>query len=147
MKFLKYLQEEYFGIVNSKYLGKPSVAEIYKNPSPSELRKNIIKDKDPDVRYIIDIDKKNLYVWCAYDLNHDKVIKDLGIKLNRYFRGTGDAKSGKIAFPEGEFVNCETRDVVNFRNNSEWITKYFDKFNERMTDTLIDFWKRMGYTL
>ncbi|HUW43519.1 MAG TPA: hypothetical protein VMV95_00980 [Bacillota bacterium] len=81
-----------------------SVFEIFKNPNPGEL-KDLAKKGKSYVRYIIDYDKENIYVFSVNFLHFDAAIeidKKAGTELKKMYINTkpGEEKnifySGKI---------------------------------------------------
>jgi hypothetical protein len=122
MKFLKFLQEEYFdsilfknkidrpiflnpgrsemkeeylSYVKSSYLTSRNPAEIFIDPSKAEIRSAGGKDKE--VRFIVDSRKKKFYVWHGFSVLHFDVIKHLKISGNYTIRGIGKiGPDGKI---------------------------------------------------
>jgi len=100
-----------------KFLGE--VYEIFVNPTRKDLRD--IKIASDVARYIIDFEKKKLYVFSA-ELMHIAVAKELGIpydfnkKIKGYKFGEGYIKDDMIIYT----VSGEAKGF-----KEKWLEKYF----------------------
>lgn len=89
MRLYNYLKEEYHGLIKKPSGGIP----IFKNPDRKEMRE---AGDLGTIRYIVDITKKNIYVWDGYSVLHLDVIRKLNLKLDLHFRGEGEWNGTKI---------------------------------------------------
>lgn len=127
MKFLRYLQEEYFGSLPDKVykagVAKNISIEILRNPSIADMKKiskfhSRIGGGDSYLRFLIDTKKKDLYIWTANSqILHDDVSKHFKLKYD--LKGYGDLSSkGKLRI-----------DDIHWRgllDSYPWLTKYFE---------------------
>ena len=108
MKFLKYLQEEYYKTLPGTF---DMDTEVFINPSSSDLAKMNKNNRDycklnnitPGpliVRFLGDYDKQRLYVWNANLQTHDFVGKRVGLDIyhSRCFYGLASVKNNKIDY-------------------------------------------------
>jgi hypothetical protein len=127
MKFLNYLQEEYFGAIKQKssYSGSEEQLTVFKNPDRSEMKE---AGEDGTIRYLVDFQHSALYIWNAMLGTHDTVIKKFSLPiLTAYCRGSGSLNSsGKLRSNEGEIINVTNK---IFNNNKSWLSKYFDVYD------------------
>jgi hypothetical protein len=127
MKFLNYLQEEYFGAIKQKsmYSGQEEQLTVFKNPDRSEMKE---AGEDGVIRYLIDFQHHNLYIWNALLGIHDTVIKKFNLPLvTSYCKGSGSLNSsGKLGTNEGDNVNISKE---AFNNSKSWLSRYFDTYD------------------
>jgi hypothetical protein len=86
MRLLQYLQEEFFKYCKNPYSKKLESLPIYKNPTSSdmgEMKKEFVNKNQPIVRVIIDLDKRNVYIFDAIIIAHQGVIDQLGNELSK----------------------------------------------------------------
>jgi|WetSurMetagenome_2_1015567.scaffolds.fasta_scaffold48815_4 hypothetical protein len=126
MKFLKYLQEEYFGATKTKsgFSGQEELLTVFKNPDRSEMKE---AGEDGVIRFLADFQHSTLYIWNALLGTHENVIKKFNLSLVSYCRGSGHLNSSvKIDKIEGECVKA-TSQTIN--SNKSWLSRYFDYNN------------------
>jgi|WetSurMetagenome_2_1015567.scaffolds.fasta_scaffold48815_6 hypothetical protein len=128
MRFLKYLTEEYVGRVQSQIIllnGMKPSGEVFKNPSKAEIKS--VGGDEKDVRYLIDVDNKDIYIWPS-GIFHENCIHQLKLKLKTHIRGAGSiGQGGKINSEFAEGYGVERKWVIA---NQNWLSQYinFDTF-------------------
>ena len=125
MKFLHYLNEEYFGTVRSC---SGASYEVFLNPDKKEFAE--IPSK-PYCRFVLDVEKEDLYVWDMNCLHADvcvdlkNVYKLEGITYpyaEQYIWGTGKLMGGKIDIMD-LYISSRTDNILH-KKGLIW-TKYF----------------------
>jgi hypothetical protein len=143
MKLKQFLQEVYVG---RTVVSKGVSFEIFKNPDSKELR-SCNDNTGSGLRFIIDINKKFIYIWNG-NFIHQEAIYNYLIKNNiidnpyyekseDYLIGYGDITNNKI-YPYqlylsiGKFKPVETIDDIRNRNmirlstiDISWTDRYF----------------------
>jgi hypothetical protein len=125
MKFFNFLNETYITTLKGKTIAVGEFpAPVFMNPTKDEM-----KELGTDIRFIIDLDNKNLYVWSGYALLHQKVINELdryeNIKLNNVALGHSTSRSGKMRIFDFVF-RCKNKVRIDASKNSDWLENYFD---------------------
>lgn len=98
---------------------------IYKNPDKKEIDE-AKKHSDGAIRYIVDFNKKNVYVFTAY-LLHSDASRKLNIDYNdkeNYFFGIAEKIDG-ISFNKNWCVSGYSKKI--FKKNWDFCKKYIDK--------------------
>jgi len=142
MKFLDYLQEEYFLRIGD--------TEIWKNPSSSELIKLVnefSRFRHLLVRWAVVPETKNVYVWNSNtDCFHWKLADDAKLDFNRKnaIFGYGDCKEGKIFISrKDDYRYGDNDDTIFSEKELAWLkslktfvwnikeeSKVYDKYNK-----------------
>lgn len=107
-------------------------APVFMNPNKDEMR-----ELGTDIRFIIDFDNKDVYVWSGYALLHDKVIKELetqeNIKLYNIALGHSTSRSGKMRIFDFVF-RTKNRARIEAARDLDWLKVYFDNIENQWTD-------------
>lgn len=121
MKFLNYLSEEFFDSIKS-YPTSNELCSIFMNPSTKDLIELRKETNNIMLRFLVEVDKKNLYVF-SNDLLHAYFISKYNIKGRRIF-GEGRHKQGKIE-PTDLYLSGyeESNELVDW--NLDWCKRYF----------------------
>jgi len=118
MNFDKYLNEEYITAIRVRNSSIP----VFLNPDSKELRQVGSK-----IRFIIDFDNKNFYVFNAVEALHYSIFKELnlGNKTNAFALGQGDL-SGKKIVPTEFLFSGKKKSNKYVREDFTFVKKYFD---------------------
>ena len=98
----------------------PAGTRVYKNPSGKDYHE--IKSKW--IRFILDCEKKEIYVWNAHSEIHAGVFRHLfsvGDLFGDQIRGEGLLKNLKLSS-----VDFQSFKQAWFLNNKKFISRYFD---------------------
>lgn len=103
---------------------------VFKNPSFDQVTKIFHNSKDLSLRYIIDPDTNDLFLWDAYNLHHMPVMEALGIEWTqeKYDNFTGtissddDIESLFIFHNEGEHQKAASLNKKAYWGAGYWIT-------------------------
>lgn len=123
MKFLKYLQEEFFASTKTKssFGGQEELLTIFKNPDRSEMKE---AGEDGVIRFLADFQHSNFYIWNALLGTHENIIKKFNLPLTSYCRGSGNLHpSGKLNKIEGECIKTTSQTINSAKS---WLSKYVD---------------------
>jgi hypothetical protein len=131
MRFQDYIQEKYCCMCGSN--------TIFENPDKSEIREAI---KYNECRFIINFDKKKLYIWDATAGVHQTVITDLVYKnklptgdmydilLHTCLAGFAERSGNKLILTrlyEGFTPSTDLNKMDWINNaNDKWLNTYFD---------------------
>jgi len=135
MRLEKFLTEKYYERIYDH--------EIFVNPTSSDI-KDLKKAGVKIVRFLVDPNKKKVYVW-DYSLLHVDVMERLpGVDewdeklIMKYIPGTGEIKGNKIKMYNSdeieyriENVQFEKSDLVKgwnwiWKKNLNWVNRYVD---------------------
>lgn len=140
MRFLKYLQEEYMGMIKT-YQGAYT---IYKNPTSADIKgcrkegKEIYNDAGGFIRGLVDLTKKDFYIFPAYADVHQpayermvkaKIISTSRTKLLTFI---GYIDNNKIYGQElGPFTGEQMLPDIS---SLEWLKSYISNMDEYRVD-------------
>jgi hypothetical protein len=118
MSFSKYLNEEYITTIRVRNSSIP----VFLNPDSKELRQ-----VGPNIRFIIDFDNKNFYIFDATDSLHYTIFKELnlGNKTNAFALGQGDL-SGKKIIPTEFLFSGKKKSNKYAKEDFTFVKKYFE---------------------
>lgn len=130
MRFLQYLHEEYEASIR---WGDQSLP-IFVNPDSSEMRQASRVHRT--IRWILDMDRKKLYVWDGYYLEHMDVIRRGLQNLKAHLRGESIFQGGKLSSSIFTPHNIDTTEIVKhqgslraavawMKDNKQWLSRYF----------------------
>lgn len=133
MKFESYLNEEYIGsFTASGFVGliDEGYTEVFKNPSPKEIREvsEQYKDLKGHLRFFIDLKNKNLFIFKA-NVFHDEVLDYLHSKNlagSGLYRGDAKVDGNKLKLTSFA-VSRSTFKNMKSKWDDGWTTKYFIK--------------------
>ncbi len=140
MRFAQYPQEEYLDIMKS-YQGQYTV---YKNPSSTDLKdlqkegKELYSDFTGFVRGLVDLSKKNFYIFPAFADVHrnayDRLVKarDISTPDSKILSFVGYIDNNKIY---GQELNPLTGESLLPKETAfQWIKKYVYNMDEYVVD-------------
>ena len=118
MNFNTYLNEEYVTAIRVRNSSIP----VFLNPDSKELRQVGSK-----IRFIVDFDNKNFYVFDATDSLHYSIFKELnlGNKTDAFALGQGNL-SGKKIIPTEFLFSGKKRYNKYVRDDFVFVKKYFE---------------------
>jgi hypothetical protein len=125
MRFVNYIEEEYKGIYPGAY-GYDNVT-VFVNPSKKEMIEAMKEgnlQNDKEVRFIIDLKNKNLYIWNAWAKVHQPMARQLGLSDNIY---ASDYIFGNAKVINGKLGGLDNMHYQVNKHNYDWIGSYFDK--------------------
>lgn len=130
MRYLQYLQEDYEGIYPGGF-GYEKVT-VFVNPTRKEMLE-VLKEcnHDPELRFILDLKNKNLYIWNAWAKVHQPMVEQLKL--------SGCIYKDEYTFGNAKVVNGKLHGLTNMTyctssKKYDWIEPYFDK---KAIETLI----------
>lgn len=125
MRFIKYLLEDYFGLVGPGALNKEAVP-IFINPNKKELFE--LSRGSGYIRYIADFDHKVLYAWRAESATHQTIMRWFNFydKFKKSVRSGGDWTGYKIE-PDNlyDYIEIDRLSEKEIRS-AKWFEKYVD---------------------
>jgi hypothetical protein len=158
MRFEQYLQEEY--ITTAKSTSWKNSEEIFVNPSNDEIRQVGENSSQNICRYLIDFEKKKLYIWAS-NIIHEDVVKQLykedllpygslegggrwkkggGRLFDMYSFGYAKINGNKLVVYggfEGAYYVCY-KNRPWLKQDDSWLSRWFDKpYIKAFTDKII----------
>ena len=145
MRFFQYLQEKYIDRILSRYY-KGMSGDIFANPTAKEIRSIYTEMDSPvvpkgTVRYIINFDTKNIYVWrgdlvhseVAIMLDKDGLIPSGDLVATKFWKsclaGTGAIQGSKILHIGLSDYQDENPDAIYsapwIKADKKWLNKWF----------------------
>lgn len=110
--------------------------KFYKNPTKNQIYSLLKRLEYPHLRFAIDPETRDLYIWSGYDFTHTEGMKALGIPLTgfNYQNFTGDIKDlGDIDFAFAE----RNKKLIQTSSIKEAFLK--EAFGKETDTLLIDF--------
>lgn len=133
MRFKSYLEmnEEYEDMIRK---GKDEIS-IFKNPDRTEMRD--ASERHLTLRWILDMENRDLYVWDGYVILHNQVVKHLRLNLGTHLRGESHFDGMKLSrsiwvpykIPSadiGKYGGSLSASIAWVKANKSWLRRYFN---------------------
>jgi len=142
MRFNAFLNEKHLMDVSFKYDNKTPPFPVYMNPSTSDyidLKKSESKmPKHVNIRFIVDLDKKNVFAYNASMAMHEEVLDKLksnSVSLsNNLMFGIGPLVGNKIEIHNIYQESWEVSQLYDYK----WAKLYFINPKDLINKTLSD---------
>jgi hypothetical protein len=147
MRFANHLHEEYCSSFRTKRDGVSVDVPVFINPDKKELR-----ELKGDIRFIIDFDNEDVYMWSGWLALHDRMIvaldKQENIKLKNIALGHCESKGGKLRIFDLVY-RCKNQARKEATKSSSWLEGYFDNikyYTEYIREDYCELYKWGEYT-